>query len=280
MRIDTLTIVGVGLLGGSIGLAVRERGIARQVIGVGRDHTKLEAARSAGAIHDISDSIAAGVRDAELVVFCTPVDRIAEQVLEAAPFCRPEAILTDVGSTKTNIVAALTGKLPGDVAFVGSHPMAGSEKAGVEFARADLFEGRIAVVTPTLSSPQYAVNSLDQFWRALGSRVIRLSPEEHDRAVAVASHTPHAVAAALAKFLPADLFPLAATGFRDTTRIAAGDPELWAAVFRANRPAVLTALGRFADRLDEFRNLLDADDGPGLVRFLAEGKQVRDALGN
>ena len=280
MRFDTLTIVGVGLLGGSIGLAARARGVARRVIGVGRDRAKLDAAKAAGVIHDAAGSLAAGVREADLVVFCTPVDRIAGQVLEAAPHYRPDTTLTDVGSTKTNIVNALTGNLPPGVTFVGSHPMAGSEKTGAEFARADLFENRVAVVTPTLASPPLAVNSLEQFWRGLGSRVIRMSPEEHDRAVAVTSHVPHAVAAALAGSLPTDLFPLAATGFRDTTRIAAGDPELWAAIFRANRPAVLTGLGRFADRLDEFRALLEADDGPGLLRWLGEGKQVRDALGS
>jgi prephenate dehydrogenase len=280
MRIDTLTIVGVGLLGGSVGLAAHARGIVKRVIGVGRDRGRLEAARTAGAIGDIADGLADGVRGADLVVFCTPVDCIAGQVAEAAPYSKSGAILTDVGSTKTNIVAALVGRLPAGVVFVGCHPMAGSEKAGVEFARADLFEDRVAIVTPTLSSPPFAVNTLERFWQALGSRVIRMSPEEHDRAVAGTSHVPHAAAAALARALPADLLPLAATGFRDTTRVASGDPELWAAIFRANRPAVLTGLGRFADHLAEFRQLLEADDGPGLVRWLTEGKRTRDALGS
>ena len=280
MRFDTLTIVGVGLLGGSIGLAAQARGLARRVVGVGRDPARLDAARAAGVIGEVADGLAAGVRGADLVVFCTPVDRIAGHVLEAAPECRPGAILTDVGSTKANIVNALAGRLPAGVTYVGGHPMAGSEKTGAEFARADLFENRVTVVTPTLASPPFAVNTLEQFWRSLGSRVIRMSPQEHDRAVAVTSHVPHAVAAAVAGCLPADLAPLAATGFRDTTRIAAGDPELWAAIFGANRAAVLTGLRRVADRLDEFRGLLEADDGPGLLRWLTEGKQVRDALGS
>jgi prephenate dehydrogenase len=280
MRIDTLTIVGVGLLGGSVGLAAQARGLARRVVGVGRDRNRLEFARASGAVTEVEVDLVAGVRDADLVVFCTPVDRIAGQVLDATPHVRPGAIVTDVGSTKTNIVSALAGRLPPGVTFVGAHPMAGSEKTGVEFARADLFEDRVTVVTPTLSSPAFAVNLLEQFWQGLGSRVVRMTPEEHDRAVAATSHVPHAVAAALAGGLPADLLALAASGFRDTTRIAAGDPDLWAAIFRANRPAALTGLRRVADRLDEFRRLLEADDGPGLVRFLAEGKQVRDALGN
>jgi cyclohexadieny/prephenate dehydrogenase len=280
MRIDTLTIVGVGLLGGSVGLAAQARGLVRRVVGVGRDRTRLDCARASGAVTDVEVDLAAGVRDADLVVFCTPVDRIAGQVLDAAPNVRPGAVVSDVGSTKTNIVSALTGRLPSGVTFVGAHPMAGSEKTGVEFARADLFEDRVTVVTPTPSSPPFAVNLVEQFWEGLGSRVLRMTPEEHDRAVAATSHVPHAVAAALAGGLPIDLLSLAASGFRDTTRIAAGDPDLWAAIFRANRPAALTGLRRVADRLDEFRRLLEADDGPGLVRFLTEGKQVRDALGN
>jgi cyclohexadieny/prephenate dehydrogenase len=280
MQIDTLTIVGVGLLGGSIGLAVQARGLVRRVVGVGRDRERLEAAQAAGIITTCAQNLADGVRHADLVIFCTPVDRIAEQVIEAAAFCRPGAILSDVGSTKANIISALSGRLPSELTFVGAHPLAGAEKSGAEFARADLFDNRVVIITPTLSTPANAVKQLEKFWQGLGSQVIRMSPEEHDRAVATTSHVPHAVASALAGCLPVDMFELAASGFRDTTRIAAGDPELWAAIFQANRPAVLAGLQRFVDHLDEFRKLLEHDDGPGLMRYLAEGKRVRDALGS
>lgn len=280
MQLDSITIVGVGLLGGSIGLAVRSRQLARRVVGVGRDPERLAVAREYGAIDGHTTSLAEGVRDAQLVIFCTPVDRIAGQVIEASTHCTPETILTDVGSTKSNIVTAVQGRLPRSVYFVGSHPMAGSEKTGVEHARAELFIDRTTIITPTLTSPQYAVSTLESFWSALGSQVVRMSPQEHDRAVAVTSHVPHALASALAANLPADLYPLTGMGFRDTTRIAAGDAELWTAIFQANRAAVLTGLRRFTDYLHQLTELIEHDQGPELKKFLASAKKVRDDLGN
>lgn len=279
MRIDTLTIVGVGLIGGSVGLAAKSRGAARRVIGVGRSAEFLELAVAHGAIDVGTTDLREGVRDADLTVVCTPVDQIAAVVIEAASYCRPDAVLTDAGSTKGTVVRDLAGRLPARVAFVGSHPLAGSEKSGVEHAQADLFSHKMVVVTPTADTPPAAVERVEGFWRAIGARVERMTPDDHDRAVAFTSHLPHAVAAAAAGVLPPHWLPLAASGFRDTTRVAAGDPELWDAIIRSNKTAVLAAAAKFADRFDEFRRLLAAGDGPGLVRFLDEGKQVRDALG-
>jgi prephenate dehydrogenase len=214
-----------------------------------------------------------------LVVFCTPVDRIADQVIEAANHCRPGTLLTDAGSTKAEIVARVDRHIRDGVHFVGAHPLAGSEKAGVEHARADLFEGRVTIVTPGGSCDEDAQFNVMEFWGALGSGVVTMTPEDHDDALAVTSHLPHAVAAAVAGVTEPDLLSLTAGGFRDVTRIAAGDPHLWAAIFRTNRAAVLAALAAFTARLDTFRDLLDAGDEAGLVRWLAAAKRVRDALG-
>ncbi|HZT79201.1 MAG TPA: prephenate dehydrogenase/arogenate dehydrogenase family protein [Gemmataceae bacterium] len=280
MRIHTLTIVGVGLIGGSVGLAARRRGVARHVVGVGRQAASLEQARALGAIGEGCLDLAAAVRNAEIVVFCTPVDGIAEQVVTAAASCPPGALLTDAGSTKAALVREVEARLPAGARFVGSHPLAGSEKRGPQHADADLFQDRLTVLTPTPRTDPAAVERASSFWRALGSRVRLMSPEEHDRALAVTSHLPHLVASALAGMLPPELHELTATGFRDTTRIASGDPSIWTGIFRHNREAVLDALERFTDRLDEFRRALEAGDAAALNDLLAQGKKVRDALGS
>jgi cyclohexadieny/prephenate dehydrogenase len=279
MRFDQITIVGVGLIGGSVGLAAKARGLAGRVVGVGRDAKNLSRAVELGAIDSFTTDLAEGVKSADLVVVCTPVDRIAGVILSAALHCRPGTIFTDAGSTKAVIAAAVEESLPAGVAFVPAHPIAGSEKSGVEHARAELFEDRVTIVTSEALLSRI-VAKVVRFWESLGSRVAMMPPAEHDRILATTSHLPHAVAAAVAGSTPTDLLSLTAGGFRDVTRIASGDPELWAAIFRANRDAVLAALSAFTERLAEFRHLLETGDGAGLVRWLAEGKQVRDALGS
>ncbi|MCS7045157.1 MAG: prephenate dehydrogenase/arogenate dehydrogenase family protein [Gemmataceae bacterium] len=278
---DVLTIVGVGLIGGSIGLAVKRRGLARRVRGLGRTPATLDKARSLGAIDEIHLEPAAALRDAELVVFCTPVDQIADQAVRFASLCPPQTIFTDAGSTKALIVERLERDLPAPgPLFVGSHPLAGSEKRGPEFADPDLFQGRCTVVTPTARTAPTALATVQQFWERLGSWVRLMPPREHDRALAVTSHVPHLVAAALATTLPPAWRELTATGFRDTTRIAAGDPGLWTAIFRHNRAAVLAGLEAVAAQLTDFRRALEADDGAALTRLLTQAKEVRDALGS
>ncbi len=280
MKIGTLTIVGVGLIGGSIGLAARRRGLAGRVVGAGRNAASLERARAVGAIDAASLDLTAAVAEAEVAVFCTPVDRIAEQVLAAAPGCAPGTLLTDAGSTKAAIVGQLDGRLPPGIVFVGSHPIAGSERRGPDHADADLFQGRLTVVTPGPATDPAAVERTVAFWQALGSRVRRMSPEEHDRALAFTSHLPHLLAAALAGALPDGLRDLTATGFRDTTRIAGGDPALWTGIFAQNRTAVLAALEALTDRLQAFRAALEAGDAAALDDLLTQAKKVRDALGS
>ncbi len=279
-KLHTLTIIGVGLLGGSIGLAAKRRGVAERVLGTGRNQAGLDRARALGAIDAGTLDLAAAVRQAEVAVFCTPVDRIAEQVLETAPGCRPGTLLTDVGSTKEIIVNRLEGRLPPGVAFVGSHPLAGSEKRGPEFADPELFQDRLTVVTPTPRTDPATLEKIAAFWRALGARVRTMDPKEHDDALAVTSHLPHLVAAALAGLLPPHLQDLTATGFRDTTRVAAGDPSLWTAIFSQNRPAVLSALDEFQKHLAQFRRALETDNAQALDALLTQAKKVRDALGN
>jgi prephenate dehydrogenase len=280
MKLKTLAIVGVGLIGGSIGLAVKQRRLAERVLGVGRHEASLRRAQAAGAIDEISIDLVEAVRGAEMAVFCTPVDRIAEQVLQVGLECAPGTLLTDAGSAKAVVVRAIDGRLPKGVSFVGSHPLAGSEKRGPEHATANLFENKVTIVTPTSQTDAEALERTTSFWRALGARVRLMDPEEHDRALALTSHLPHLAAAALAGILKPELFDLTAAGFRDTTRVAAGDPSIWTGIFLQNKEAVLAALDHFDERLQRFREALKAGDRVALDSLLDQAKKVREDLEN
>jgi len=271
-----LAVVGVGLLGGSVALAARRRGLG-PVIGIDRDADALEQARR-GSLLDVASTDLTAAAAADLVVLCAPVDRIADLALRLAPACRPGTVLTDVGSTKAAIVAALEGRLPPEVAFVGGHPLAGSEKQGHPHADADLFVNRRVLITPTPATAEAAARRVESFWRAMGATCRRMTPQEHDRAVALTSHLPHLVASALAGTPPPELAGLTANGFRDTTRLAAGGAQLWSAIFRSNRDALLDAVGRFAERLERFRAALEADDAAALEELLQRGRRNRDEL--
>lgn len=277
---DSLAIIGVGLIGGSIGLAARRAGGFGPVIGVGRDSAGLETARRLGCVDEITTDLTDGARRADVIIVCTPVDVIAGQVLAAAAQCKPGALITDAGSTKVAIVRAVEDSLPRDRQFVGSHPLAGSEKRGPENARADLFDNRLTLITPTDRTPPAAAERAAAFWRALGSRVLPISPEYHDEALALTSHLPHLVAAALAGILPREMAELTATGFRDTTRLAASDAGLWSAILGQNSGNIARALRQLQDRLTEFETALRAGDTNTLNRLLVQAKETRDDLGN
>jgi prephenate dehydrogenase len=280
MTVRTLAIVGVGLMGGSIALAARARGVAQRVVGVGPNPESLERALRRRIVDQWSTDVAEVAADAEVMVFCTPVDQVIEQVVTAAGLCGPEALLMDVGSTKAFIVRGLQKRLPTAARFVGSHPLAGSEKRGADHADARLLEGRVVVVTPADKTDAETVQRATAFWQALGARVVQMSPEDHDQALALTSHVPHLIAAVLAGVLPAELHHLTASGFRDTTRVAAGDPSLWVGIFLSNREAISQALAGFEDGLARFRTALEAGDRAAMDDLLQQGKRSRDALGS
>jgi prephenate dehydrogenase len=280
---QSIAIVGVGLIGGSIGLAVRKGNLAREVVGIGRNLNRLDRACKIGAINRATDQLSQGVHSAELVIVCTPVKLIAGGVEECAKYAPQDAVLTDAGSTKAELVTRLDRSVNSVAAgphFVGSHPLAGDHRSGWEFARADLFVGRTVVVTPTPVSEPTAVAKLREFWEAVGGKVVEMSPEAHDQALAFTSHLPHLVASALSAATPEEHLPLTATGWQDTTRLAAADPELWRQIFVANRAAMLDAVSRFDHSLTALRDALQSDDEQKLLELLTEAKQVRDALGS
>jgi prephenate dehydrogenase len=279
-RLGSVAIVGVGLVGGSIGLALRQRGLADNVVGIGRRQVSLRIARRVGAVTHTTIDLAKGVADAELVIVCTPVGQIVQHARAVAAACPEGTLISDVGSAKQVIVAALDGPLPRGCRFLGSHPIAGSEKAGPSYAQADLFEGRVAVLTPTRNTRAEDFDLLEAFWQGLGSVVVQMSPEEHDRALAVTSHLPHVAAAALAVTVSEPCFRLSGAGLLDATRVAAGDPGLWKQILLMNRENVLTALEQFGANLSAVHAAIRDRDEACLERFLTMAKKNRDALGS
>ena len=276
--LSRLAVVSLGLLGGSVARAARARGLAREIVGVGRTPGTLARARAAGVVDRTTSDLASGVRDAELVVLCAPVGILPGMVRAAWPHLAPGAVLTDVGSVKAPVVAAAEACPPGPGAFVGGHPMAGSERSGFEASRADLFEGRLALLTPTARTPAAALARVGAFWEALGGQVRLLAPEVHDRGVAAISHLPHLAAYALVAAADEEALPLAAAGFQDTTRVAASPEALWTDIFRENREALLAVLGGYRALLAEWEGLVRRGEWEALEAALAHARERREKL--
>jgi prephenate dehydrogenase len=275
---ETVAVVGVGLIGGSLAAALKQRRLARRVIGVGRNRQRLETAHAAGLIDEVSTDLTQAARESQLLVVCTPVDRIVADVRQAAAAMSEGSLITDAGSVKGEICESLADLSAGPVTFIGSHPLAGSEKQGFEHASASLFEQKLCVLTPTAETPPQQLQRLHRFWEQMGMRTCELSAARHDAILAVTSHLPHAVAAALALLLDAEYRPFAASGFRDTTRIAAGDPELWTAIFQQNSPALIAALSRLEGEIASLKRILERRDAASLKNWLRQAKTSRDVL--
>ncbi len=272
---ERLVVVGMGLLGGSLARAARERGLAGRVVGLSRRREVAAEAVALGVTDEAHVDPRLAALGADLGVLCTPVPAMAASLRAIAPHLAANAIVTDVGSVKGPVVDLLPGLLPRGASFVGSHPMAGSHHTGLRHSRADLFEGAVCVVTPTASTPQQAVERVVGFWRALGAEVALRDPAAHDAEVAWVSHAPHALAFAFAHALasaPPAAGELAGAGFRDFTRIAASDPELWSEILVANRKSLSGPLAHVASRLAELAASLEAGDADAIHRFLATAR--------
>jgi prephenate dehydrogenase len=279
-----VTIVGVGLLGGSLGLALHARGMAQRVVGVGRRVERLAQAKGLGAIDEATTDLAEGVADADLIVCGTPVQHIVEILPDVAKAARPGALVTDLGSTKGAIAAAARCFEGSDAAFVGSHPMAGSDRSGVEFAAADLYEGTTTFIAVELDTPKDRVAELSRLWRAVGSRVVLIHPERHDRLVAAISHLPHLLAVAAVRTV-ADVHEdenflrwVIGNGFRDTTRVAQGSIEMWSDICATNPAAIAEALDAFAEKLAEIRAEVAGGNPRALAEILEQARRFRGQL--
>jgi prephenate dehydrogenase len=281
--IRRLALVGLGLLGGSVVKAARAQGLADEIVAVGRDQARLLPALREGMVDRISTSLEDGVAGADFCLLATPVATLTA-LLPAVWHALPgDAVLTDVGSTKAGIVAAaeaLGRARP--LAFVGSHPMAGSEKSGYGVSRRDLFQGATVILTPTERTDSHAVKRVGAFWEALGGRLVILDPATHDRATAAISHLPHLVADALVDAvvrMDARFFEVAGRGFKDTTRIAASDARVWREIFQENRAALGEALGAFRAALDELERLIDGGDVAAIEAALDRIRRARETAG-
>ncbi|MGI9177201.1 MAG: prephenate dehydrogenase, partial [Pirellulales bacterium] len=254
--------------------------LATRVIGIGRSAESLAAAKKAGAVTETSLAVAA-VAEADLVVVAAGVAAIPHLLDEVDAVVKPGTLVTDAGSTKASIVSAWEKRRRRRRGrFVGSHPIAGSHRRGPAAADAELFAGRVTVVTPVAATPRHDTEAIGDFWAALGSTVFMMTPREHDRILAATSHTPHLVAAALAAATPPASRTFTAGGWRDTTRIAAGDPELWADILLDNAAELGPAMKRFAGFVERMLSAIEAGDRRRLVALLARAKEHRDAVGS
>jgi cyclohexadieny/prephenate dehydrogenase len=275
-----LCVLGLGLLGGSLALAARRRGVAGRVVGSTRRAEALEEALRRGIVDEAVGDAAEAVRGADLVVLATPVYAMPELVRRVAPALSAGALVTDVGSVKGVLVDTLPGLLPRGARYVGSHPMAGSHQRGLTHAREDLFEGCACIVMA--DADQAPRERVARFWRALGCRVVWRDAARHDADVAWMSHVPHALAFAFAAALeraPEGSFEVQGSGFRDFTRIARSDPELWADILSANRKAMAAPLQAASRSLADLSRLLEEEDAEALERFLATARSALSRAG-
>src|SRR5713226_6177309 len=283
MHWQKISLIGVGLLGGSLGLAIKQRRLAGRVEGYVRRAASVAECQRLGVVDAATLDLRAAVTDADLIILCTPIGQMREVSARMASSVRAGAIVTDVGSVKASVIQELEPLLAGARAhFVGSHPMAGAEKMGVGAAQPELFTEAICAITPTMNSNQQAVSKAEEFWRAIGAIPLKLSPELHDDLVSRSSHLPHVIAAELANYVLSPVHPkeqamLCANGFRDTTRIASGSAEMWRDICLANRKNLARVLGVFVDDLREFQHALENEDRKSIDEFFEKAKQRRDA---
>lgn len=277
-----LAVIGVGLIGGSFALALREAGKVSRVVGAGRGRANLELARERRIIDEIAPDAAAAAREADLVLVAAPVAQFPQLFAAIAPSLAQHAVLTDAGSTKRDVIAAARRALGNKVAqFVPAHPVAGAEESGAAAASAALFRERRVVLTPLAENAPQIVQRVEDAWRACGARITRLSAEEHDAVLAAVSHLPHILAYALVHDIARrpnaeQLFAYAAGGFRDFTRIASSHPEMWRDICLANRDRLAAELARYQVVLGDIERLLAAGDGAALERLFSAARGARN----
>lgn len=279
MRFNRVVIVGLGCIGGSLGLALRRRRLAREVVGLSRLAATIRRATQRGAIDWGTTDAASAVAGAELVVLAVPVGAIVPSAKRLSPLMAPGAILTDVGSSKGAIVSALDVWCAGrGTPFVGAHPLAGSDQQGIEAAQADLFDGSLCLLTPGPRTNRRALARVQQLWQPLVGRVLTISPAVHDRYLSSVSHMPHVVAFALAASATPSARAIAPRSFLEATRIAKSDPALWRDILLSNRAAVRRDIHRLRRQLAAIDQWLSRRDATALMRFLRHAQTVRRAI--
>ncbi len=284
MTIRNVAIIGLGLLGGSVGLAVRELSPGIATNGYDRDPTVREAARERGLVGEVFETAADAVREADLVILCVPVGAMEEAARELHGHLPAHAIISDVGSSKQSVGEALARALPGHT-IIPAHPVAGTEQSGPQAGFASLFTNRWCILTPAVDADKDAIAALSQFWSGLGANVEIMDAEHHDLVLAVTSHIPHLIAftivgtaSDLEDVTRSEVIKYSAGGFRDFTRIAASDPVMWRDVFLNNKGAVLEMLGRFSEDLTALQRAIRSGDGETLHDLFSRTRAIRRAV--
>ncbi len=277
-QFNKITIIGVGLIGGSIGLAVKKKKLADEVIGLCRRESSKLKAEKFKAVDWATLDFKSALQGADLVVVAAPVSDIISISLKASRYMKPKAILTDVGSVKEKIVKSVESKIRKDIYFIGGHPMAGSEKSGVENSKNDLFKNSICLLTKTNKTNNLALNKVKKLWQALGAKIDAVRPEEHDKIAGEISHLPHLLAMSLCLAADKKALKFASTGFKDTTRIAASTSELWSDIFLYNKGALLKSANKLENNFKKLKNLINRGERYSLCKELRKAKLIRQRL--
>lgn len=278
MMFKKVTIIGLGLIGGSLALAIKEKKLAKEVVGVSRRKSTISRAIKKKIVDSATLDLKRGVKDSDLIIIAAPVLKITEIMKLAAPFLKKGAILTDAGSTKRYVVKEAEKIIRGGVYFVGSHHIAGSEKSGVKSADKDLFKKAYCIITKTKNADPKAMARLKKFWSGLEMRVITMTPQAHDKLLSGISHLPHAVSVSLVNSVDRNSLKLAAGGFRDVTRIASGEPGLWKDIFFTNKDNLIKDIEVLKKELSKIQAALKSNDQARLLKLLGKAKIIRDSL--
>lgn len=282
---ERAALIGLGLIGSSLAWAMKRDGVAREIVGYARSPETRAAALRLGFLDAACDTAAEAARGADLVVLCVPVGAMEAVAAEIGPALSPGAIVTDVGSVKAHVIAAVAPHLPEGAAFVPAHPLAGTEHSGPESGFAELFDGRWCILTPPQAAPRRAVEKVRELWERCGALVDEMTPERHDLVLAVTSHAPHLIAYTMVgvaddmrRVTKSEVIKYSAAGFRDFTRIAASDPTMWRDVFLTNRDATLEILGRFTEELFALQRAIRTGDGQHLHDYFTRTRAIRRGI--
>jgi prephenate dehydrogenase len=279
---EKITVLGVGLIGASFALAMKKKGFCLHVSGFGRSRENLEKAMARGIIDSFDTDPAAACRDSDLVLFSTPVGSFLDIARRSSSAFKEGSIVTDAGSVKGNLVSEMEKIMPDGVHFIGGHPIAGSDRSGIESAHEGLFLDARCIVTPTPRSDKAALKKVSDLWTALGAKVITMEPGEHDRIYAAVSHLPHVIAYSLVSMVAGidpSYLEFSGQGFRDMTRIAASSQELWRDVCMLNRENLVEMISVFQKNLDSLSRYLRASDADSLEREFGKARTLREGLG-
>jgi cyclohexadieny/prephenate dehydrogenase len=285
MIYNRVALIGLGLIASSMFWAMKRKGLAGEVRGYARTAETRDTARRIGLCDQVCDSIAAAVKDADLVVLCVPVGVMGAVAAEMAPHLAPGTTVTDVGSVKRDVIEAVSPHLPLNVHFVPAHPLAGTEHSGPESGFAELFDNRWSLIVPVEGSDRDAVAQLRRLWDQMGANVQEMDPDHHDLVLAVTSHAPHLIAYTmvgvaddLQQVTDSEVIKYSAAGFRDFTRIAASDPTMWRDVFLTNKDATLEVLGRFTEELFALQRAIRTGDGDHLHAYFTRTRAIRRGI--